>query len=135
MVALPSGIHLDLTPEDREVKRQLGKCLPRAYSDLIRSDIPSSSSVSPSCSPYSRSPPPPVMETSPGGPLVVKPTRGKLQARVELLAKKRRSVKRKAQDPPESSLLARGKVLKLGVSFSRSPIKERGSHSKVRVRG
>ena len=79
---LPSGIRLDLTPEDREVKRQLGKCRPRAYSDLIRYDIPSSLGVRPSCSPLSRSPPPPAVETSPGGPLAVKPTRGELQARV-----------------------------------------------------
>ena len=119
MVALLSGIRLDLTPEDREVKRQLSKCRPRAYSDLIRSDIPGSSGVSPSCSPCSTSPPPPAMETSLGGPRFVKPTQGELLAYVELLAKKR-SVKRKAQDPPECSFPARGKVLKLGVSNPRS---------------
>ena len=128
MVALISGIHPDLTPKDREVKQQLGKCRPRAYSDLIRSDIPGSSGVSPSCSPRSTSPPPPTMETSPGGPLIMKPTRGELWVRVELLAKKRRSVKHKAQDPPESSLPARGKISKLGVSDPRS-------HSQVQVRG
>ena len=120
MFALLSGIRLDLTFEDREVKRQLGKCRPRAYSDLIRLDIPDSSGVSPSGSPCSTSPLPPAMETSLGGPLVVKPTRGELCAHVELLAKKRRSVKRKDQDPPESSLPAWGKVLKLGVSDPRS---------------
>ena len=75
------------------------------------------------------------METYPGGPLIVKPTRGELRARVELLAKKRRSIKRKAQDPPESSLAAQGKVPKLGVSVPRSPVKEWGSHAQVRVRG
>ena len=135
MVALPSGIRPDLTPEDREVKRQLGKCPPWAYSDLIRSSIPSSLSVSPSCSPHSRSPPPPIMKTDPVGPLVVKPTRGELQACVRLLAKKRRSVKCKAHDLPESSFLTWGKVPKLGVSVPRSPVKERGSHTQVRVRG
>ena len=127
MVALPSCIRSDLNPEDREVKRQLGKCRPQAYSDLIRSDIPGSLGVSPSCSPYSRSPPPPAMETSSRGPLAVKPTREELQAHVELLAKKRRSVKHKAQDPPESSLPARGKAPKLGVYVPQSPVKERGS--------
>ena len=96
MVALPSGIRPDLTPEDREVKRQLGKCRPRAYSDMIKLDIPNTSGVSPSCSPYLRSPPPPAMEISFEGPPAVKPTREELQARVELLAKKRRSVKHKA---------------------------------------
>ena len=65
----------------------------------------------------------------------MKLTWGKLQARVESLAKKRRSVKRKAQDPPESSLLAWGKAPKLGVSVLRSPVKEQGSHAQVRVRG
>ena len=76
MVVLLSGIRPNLTLEDREVKYQLGKCGPRAYSDLIRSDILGSSGVSPSCSLCLTSPPPPAMETSPGRPLVVKPTRG-----------------------------------------------------------
>ena len=72
--------------------------------------------MSPSNSPRSKSPLLLAMETSPGGPLVVTPTRGELWARVELLVKKKRSVKRKAQDAPEGSLSARGKVPKLGVS-------------------
>ena len=135
MVSLPSGIRPDLTPEDREVKRQLGKCRPLAYSDLIRSDIPGSSGVSPSCSPYLKSPLPPAMEISFEGPPTVKPTREELQARVELLAKKRRSEKRKAQDPPESNLPARDKTLNLGVSVLPSPVKKRGSHAQVWVRG
>ena len=128
MVVLPSGIHLDLTPEDREVKRQLGKCRPRAYSDLIRSDIPNSSGVSPSSSPSSRSPLLLAMETSPGGPLAVKPTRGELRTRVKLLVKKKRSIKRKAQDPPKGNSLALGKVPKLGVFDPRS-------HAQVQARG
>ena len=67
------------------------------------------------------------METSPRGPLVVKLTRGELWARVELLVKKKRSVKCKAQDPPEGSLPTRGKVPKLGVFDPRS-------HAQVLVR-
>ena len=128
MVALLSGIRPDLTPEDKEVKRQLSKCRPRAYSNMIRSNIPSSSGVSPSCSPCSTSPPPLAMETSPRGLFVVKPTRGELWARVELLAKKRRSIKCKAQDHPQSSLPARGKVPKLGVSYPdlRAQVQVRG---------
>ena len=58
----------------------------------------------------------------------MKLTQGELRARVELLAKKRRSIKRKAQDPPESSLPAWGKVLKLGVSDPHSRVQ-------VQVRG
>ena len=76
--------------------------------------------MSPSSSPRSKSPPFPTMETSPGGPLVVKPTQGELLARVELLVKKKRSVKRRAQDPPEGSLPALGKVPKLEVFDPRS---------------
>ena len=60
------------------MKRRLGKCHPRAYSDLIRLNIPGSSGVRTSSPPRSRSPPLPAMETSLGGPLVVKPTRGEL---------------------------------------------------------
>ena len=135
MVALPSDIRPDLTSEDKEVKRQLGKCRPRAYSNLIRSDILDSSRVSPSCSPYLRSPPPPAMEISYEGPPAMKPTCEELQALVELVAKKRRSVKRKAQDPPESSLPPRGKTPKLGAYVPPSLVKKRGSHTQVRVRG
>ena len=107
MVVLPSGIRPDLTLEDREVKRRLGKCRSRASSDLIKSDLLGSSGVSPSSSPRSKSPPLPAMETSPGGPLVVKPTRGELRACVELLVKKKRSVNCRAQDPPKGSLRLR----------------------------
>ena len=35
-----SGNRPDLSPEDKVLKRELAKCLPRAYSELIRSDIP-----------------------------------------------------------------------------------------------
>ena len=128
-------IRPDLTPEDKEVKRQLGKCRPWVYSNLIRSNIPGSSGVGPSCSLYSRSPSPPTMETSPEGPLVVKPTQEKLQARVELLTKKRRSTKRKAQAPLESSLPARGKIPKLGAYAPPSPAEEWGLRDQVWVKG
>ena len=79
MVVLPSSVRPDLTPEDKEVKRRLGKCRPRAHSELIKSDLPDSSGVSPSSSPRSKSPPLPATETS-----LVKPTRGELRARVEV---------------------------------------------------
>ena len=72
--------------------------------------------MSPSSSSRWRSPPLPTIETPPGGSLIVKPTQGELRARVELLEKNKRSVKCRAQDPPEGSLPARGKVPKLGVS-------------------
>ena len=93
---------------------------------MIRSDIPSSLGVSPSYSPYLRSSPPPAMGTSPEGPPIVKPTQEELQACVELLAKKRKSVKRKSQAPPKNSLPARGKTPKLGASVPPLPAKEQG---------
>ena len=38
-----SGIRPDLSAEDKVIKRKLAKCLPRSYSELIRSNIPGSS--------------------------------------------------------------------------------------------
>ena len=43
LVAWPLGVRPGLSPEDEEVKQKLVKCASRAYSDLIRSDIPGSS--------------------------------------------------------------------------------------------
>ena len=65
----------------------------------------------------------------------MKPTREELQARVESLAKKKRSVKRKAQAPPESRLAIRGKVLRLGAFSPPSTAKGWGSSDQVPARG
>ena len=89
------------------MKRKLAKCRPWVYFELIRSDIPGPSGVSPSWAPTSRPSLPFVRKTSREGPSVMKPTREELQARVESLEKKKRSVKRKAQAPLESSLVIR----------------------------
>ena len=75
LVVRSSGIHPSLSPEDEEVKWKLAKCRPRVYSELIRSDIPGPSGVSPSPAPASRPYLPFVMKTSHEGPSVVKPTR------------------------------------------------------------
>ena len=64
------------------------------------------------------------MEISSEGPPAVKLTREELQARVELLTKKR-SLKRKAENPLESDLPAWGKTPKLGAFVLPSPVKER----------
>ena len=93
---LPSSIRPDLNFEDKEVKRQLAKCLPRVYSELIRSNILRPSGVNPPRPPTSRPSLASAMKPSREGPSTVKPTREKLQARVESLAKKKRSVKCKA---------------------------------------
>ena len=113
-----SGIRPDLSPEDREVKRKLAKCLPRAYSELIRSDIPGSSGSKSSRPPTLRPSPPSVMKFSHERPPVVKLTKGELQALVETLSRRPRSVKRKSQNSLEKSHPVRGKASRLGTSSS-----------------
>ena len=85
--------------------------------------------------PSSRPSLPFVMKTSHEGPSVMKPTWEELQARVESLAKNKRSVKSKAQALLESSLAIRGKVLRLGAPSLPSTAKGWGSSDQVRARG
>ena len=59
-----SGVRPGLSPEDEEVKRRLVKCHPRAYSELIRSDILRPSGARPARLPVLRASPPSVMEPS-----------------------------------------------------------------------
>ena len=124
----PSGVHPGLSPEDEEVKRKLTKCASRAYSEVIRSDIPGPSGARPTRLPFLRSSPlsvmkPPVSKSSSPSilePLITKPTRGELRARLKVLAKKKRSVKRKPPTSPKGCPPARGKILKVGAFFSPS---------------
>ena len=128
LVAWPSGAWPDLSLEDEEVKRKLVKCALRAYSELIRSDIPRSSGARPARLPFLRSSPLSVMKptvpksSSPSisEPLIAKPTRGELRSRLEVLAKKKRSMKRKPPSSPEGYPPTRGKILKVGASSSPS---------------
>ena len=113
-----SGIRPDLSLEDKVVKRKLDKCLPRAYSELIRSDILGSSGSRSSRPATLRPSPPSVMKFSHNGPPVVKPTKGELLARVETLSRRSRSVKRKTLDSLEKGRPTWGKVLRLGTSSS-----------------
>ena len=92
----PTGIRPGLSPEDEEVKGELFKHGPRTYSELFRSDIPGRSGSKSSRPPALRPSPPSVMKSSHGGPPIVKPTREELQARVQSLSRRRRSVKRKS---------------------------------------
>ena len=113
-----SGIRPDLSPEDRVVKRKLAKYLPRAYFELIRSNVPESSGSRSSRPATLRPSPPSVMKFSHDGPPVVKPTKGELQARVEMLSRRSRSVKRKPLDSLEKSHPTWGKTPRLGTSSS-----------------
>ena len=85
----PSGIRPGLNLEDEEVKRKLVKCTSRAYFELIRSDIPGSSGSKSSRPPVLRPSPPSIMKSRHEGPIVVKPTREELRARVEALSRRR----------------------------------------------
>ena len=113
-----SGIRPDLSPEDKVIKRKLAKCLPRAYLELIGSDIPGSSGSRSSYPDTLRPSPPSVMKFSHDGPPVVKPTKGELLARVETLFRRSRSVKRKTLDSLEKGHPSWGKVPRLGTSSS-----------------
>ena len=108
-----SGILPDLSPEDKVIKRKLAKCLSRAYSELIRSDIPGSSGSRSSRSATLRPSPSSVMKFSHDGAPVVKPTKEELLAQVETLSQ---SVKRKALDSLEKGRPTWGKVPRLGTS-------------------
>ena len=108
----------DLSLEDKVIKRELAECLPRAYLELIRSDIPGSSGSRSSHPAALRPTPPSVMKFSREGPPVVKPTKGELLARVETLSRRSRSVERKTLDSLEKGRPSWGKVSKLGTSSS-----------------
>ena len=113
-----SGVHPDLSPEDKVIKRELAKYLPRTYLELIRSDIPGSLGSRSSRPATLRPSPPSVMKLSHDGPPAIKPTKGEPLARVETLSRKSRSVKLKTLDSPMKGDPSLGKVLKLGSSSS-----------------
>ena len=113
-----SGIRPDLSPEDEVVKLKLAKCLPHVYSELIRSDIPGSSGSRSSRPTTLRSSSPSVMKSSHVRLPVAKPTKGELLARVEMLSRRSRSVKRKNPNCLEKGRPAWGKVSRLGMSSS-----------------
>ena len=110
------------------MKRKLVKCPLRAYSELIRSDIPRSSGARPAQLHFLRSSPFPIMKppvpksSSPyvSEPLTAKPTRGELWSHLEVLAKKKRCMKRKPPSAPEGCPPARGKIPKVEASSSPS---------------
>ena len=58
------------------------------------------------------------MKSSHVGPPVAKPTKGELLARVEILSRRSRNVKRKTPDSLEKGCPAWGKVPRLGTSLS-----------------
>ena len=95
-----SCVRLDLSPEDKVIKRELAKCLPHAYSELIKSDIPGSSSSRYSRPATLRPSPPSVIKLSHDEPPATKLTKRELLAQVETLSRKSQRVKRKTLDSP-----------------------------------
>ena len=86
--------------------------------ELIKSNIPGSSSSRSARSAAVRPSPPSTMKVSPIGPSAAKPTKGELLAQLEALSLKARSVKRKTLDSIEKEWPASIKVPKLGASSS-----------------
>ena len=121
------------------MKWKLVKCAPRAYSELIRLDIPGPSGARPAQLPFLRSSPLSVMKSlvsrssspSISEPLIAKPTRGELRARLEVLAKKKMSVKQKPPTSLEGCPPARCKILKVGAFSSLSSTVGAGDSSAV----
>ena len=103
----------DLSPEDNVITLALAECPLRPYTELIKSDRSARSAVL-------RPSPPSTMKVSPIGPSATKPTKGELLARLEMLSRKPRSVKRKNLDFVEKDWSALVKVPKLEVSSSSS---------------
>ena len=120
------------------MKRKLVKCAQRAYFELIRLDIPGLSGARPARLPFLRSsllsvmkrPIPKCSSPSISEPLTGKPTRGELRSPLEVLEKKKRSVKRKPPSSPEGCPPARGKTLKVGASPSPSSAVRAGDSSR-----
>ena len=112
------GARPDLSPEDNVITLALVECPPRLYAELIKSDIPSPSSLRSASFAVLRPSPPSTMKVSSIGPSAAKPTKGELLARLETLSRKPRSVKRKTLDSVEKDRPALVKVPKLGASSS-----------------
>ena len=112
------GARIDLSAEDNTVPLALAECPAHPYAELIKSDIPGPSSLSPTRSAASRPLPPSTMRVSPIGPSAANPNKGELLAQLETLSRKPRSVKLKTSCSSDKDRPALAKVLKLGGSPS-----------------
>ena len=140
MLTTSSGIRLDLSAKDKEVKLRVALCCPWRYSKLIRAVIPRPSGTKPFHPSVAMPSQTPVVLSSqssvvePCQPSVMKSYGAKLQARVEVLRKKR-SVKRKTLVDLESGPGTRAKISKLVVPSSSPVARRQGSFGQPRVRG
>ena len=89
------GARIDLSAKDNIVALALAECYARPYAEVIKSDIPGSSSLSSARSTALRPLPSSTVRVSPIRPSAANLTRGELLAQLEMLSRKPRSVKRK----------------------------------------
>ena len=117
------GARLDLSDEDNVVALALTECSARPYAELIKSNIPSSSSLMSARSSASRPPPPFALGVSSFGPTAAAPTRGEILFHLGATSRKPWSAKRKNPNSSEKDRPVPAKVQKLGVSPP-SPVRE-----------
>ena len=102
--------------------------LGQQYAELIKSNIPSSSSLLPARSTTSRLSPLSTLGIFPFEPTAATPTRGEILVHLGATSRKPRSVKRKKPSSSEKDRPVPAKVQKLGVSPP-SPVREPGQAS------
>ena len=122
------GARLDLSDEDNVMALALAECSARPYAELIKLNIPSSSSLLPARSTASRLSPLSTLGVFSFGPTAATPTRGEILVHLGATSRKPRSVKRKKPSSSEKNRPVPAKVQKLGVSPP-SPVREPGQAS------
>ena len=114
---------LDLSDEDTAVALALTECSARPYAELIKSNIPSSSSLMSARSSASRPPPLSTLGVFSLGPTAPTPTRGEILIHLGVTSRKPRSAKRKKPSSSEKDRPVPAKVQRLGESPP-SPVRE-----------
>ena len=94
----------------------LEECSARSYADLIKSNIPSSSSLLPARSNASRPSPLSTLGVFSFGPTATTPIRGEILVYLGATSRKPRSAKRKKPSSSEKDRPVSAKVQKLGES-------------------
>ena len=118
-----SGARLDLSDEDNAVELALTECYAHPYAELIKSNIPSSSSLVPTRSTASRSSPLSTLGGFSFGPTAATPTRGEILVHLGATSRKPWSAKRKNPSSSVNDQPVPAKIQKLGVSPP-SPVRE-----------
>ena len=122
-----SDARLELSDDDAAVALALTECPARSYSELLRSDAPSSSGLKSAKSSALKSSPSSSLGVFPSGPAAAAPTRGEILIHLEGIARKPRSAKRKRTGSPKRDQPVRIKVRKLEAPSS--PLFERPERS------